>query len=365
MFYTSGLSFNLANNPHFRKSYILASKISGYVPPGYNPLRSRLLQSEKKNVERELLPIKSSWQEKGVSLCSDGWSDPQRRPLINVIGASQGGAVFLKAENTQGEYKDKHYIADVILKSINEIGYQSVVQVITDNASVCRAAGLLIEAKYPTIFWTPCVVHTLNLALKSICSCSNEGSLLYDACGWVTILAGEALLVKNFIMNHGMRLCMYQDNCKLKLLKVAETRFASTLVMFRRFKKVKEGLQQMVINPKWDLYKKDDVIKARSVKEIILDECFWDKINDVISITDPIYDMLRRCDTDIPCLHLVYEWWDVMIEDVKKAIYRKERKQLHDTSLLFDQVYEVLIHRWTKSSTPLHCLAHSLNPKYV
>jgi hypothetical protein len=109
MFYTSGLSFNLANNPHYRKAFILASKIPGYVPPGFNPLRTRLLQSEKKNVERELQPMKSSWHEKGVSICSDGWSDPQRRPLINVIGASQGGAMFLRVENTQGEYKDILY----------------------------------------------------------------------------------------------------------------------------------------------------------------------------------------------------------------------------------------------------------------
>jgi len=26
-----------------------------------------------------------------------------------------------------------------------------------------------IETKFPSIYWTPCVVHTLNLALKNIC----------------------------------------------------------------------------------------------------------------------------------------------------------------------------------------------------
>lgn len=34
MFYTGGLSFNLAKNPHYRASYTRASKIPGYVPPG-------------------------------------------------------------------------------------------------------------------------------------------------------------------------------------------------------------------------------------------------------------------------------------------------------------------------------------------
>ncbi|KAL1198975.1 hypothetical protein V5N11_004943 [Cardamine amara subsp. amara] len=44
MFYTGGLSFNLARNPHYRTSYVRASKLPGYVPPGYNSLRTTLLQ---------------------------------------------------------------------------------------------------------------------------------------------------------------------------------------------------------------------------------------------------------------------------------------------------------------------------------
>jgi hypothetical protein len=44
------------------------------------------------------------------------------------------------------------------------------VQIITDNAPVCKAAAMVVEDKYPQIFWTPCIVHSLNLALKSIAS---------------------------------------------------------------------------------------------------------------------------------------------------------------------------------------------------
>ncbi|KAI5351242.1 hypothetical protein L3X38_004133 [Prunus dulcis] len=32
--------------------------------------------------------------------------------------------------------------------------------------------------------------------------------------------------------------------------------------------------------------------------------------------------------------------------------------------MFFNVVHEILVDQWTKSSTPLHCLAHSLNPKY-
>ncbi|GAV92311.1 Dimer_Tnp_hAT domain-containing protein [Cephalotus follicularis] len=53
-----------------------------------------------------------------------------------------------------------------------------------------------------------------------------------------------------------------------------------------------------------------------------------------------------------------------MIEKVKGAIYRFERKQGNETSTFYDVVYNILIDRWTKSSTLLHCTAHSLNPRY-
>ena len=133
--------------------------------------------------------------------------------------------------------------------------------------------------------------------------------------------------------------------------------------MLKRFKKIKTGLQQMVISPKWDDYKDDGVERASAVKKKILDEMFWDEIEYALSFTLPIYSVIRAADTDKPSLHLVYEWWETMIQTVKKAIFRKETKELEDDSVFWNAVQSILISRWSKSNTPLHCMAHSLNPK--
>ncbi|KAK8930493.1 hypothetical protein KSP39_PZI016120 [Platanthera zijinensis] len=170
MFYSGGLPFHLARNPYYISSYKFAANhnLDGFVPPGYNALRTTLLQKEKSNITRMLQPIKDTWPQKGISLVSDGWTDAQRRPLINFMAASEDGPVFLKAVDASGEYKDRHYIAKLMIEVINEVGAENVIQVITDNAPVCKAAGAIVEARFPHIFWTPCVVHTLNLALKNI-----------------------------------------------------------------------------------------------------------------------------------------------------------------------------------------------------
>ncbi|XP_022869854.1 uncharacterized protein LOC111389199 [Olea europaea var. sylvestris] len=368
MFYSSGLPFTLARNPYYISSYTLASnsRISGYLPPSYNKLRTTLLQKEKKNVERLLNPIKGTWVEKGVTIVSDGWSDPQRRPLINFMAVTESGPMFLKAVDCSGETKDKYFIANLMKEVINEIGHQKVVQVITDNAPNCKGAGQIIELEYPHIFWTPCVVHTLNLALKNICAAKNvENNLItYEECNWITNLHDDVMIIKNFIMNHSMRLAMFNEFVPLKLLSVAKTRFASIIAMLKRFKLIQRGLQALVISEKWSLYREDDMTKASFVKLKVFDDLWWDSISYVLSFTSPIYDMLRFCDTDKPCLHLVYDMWNTMIEKVRGIIYRNEKKVQEEELSFYNVVHRILVDRWNKNNTPLHCLSHSLNPRY-
>jgi len=86
--------------------------------------------------------------------------------------------MFLRADNCEGQYKSKEYIAEKLRGIIEEVGRHNVVQIITNNAANCKGAGLTIESEYDNIFWTPCVVHTLNLAMKSICEPKIGNNLL-------------------------------------------------------------------------------------------------------------------------------------------------------------------------------------------
>uniref|UniRef100_A0A803N7M1 BED-type domain-containing protein n=1 Tax=Chenopodium quinoa TaxID=63459 RepID=A0A803N7M1_CHEQI len=270
MFYTGGLPFNLARNPYYVSSYTMAanSNLSGYKPPGYIKLRTTLLCKETENVDRLLQPMKATWKTKAID-CS-------------------------------GEIKDKDFIATLLSEVIDEIGDQNVVQIITDNASNCKAAGELVEAK-----------NVLN------------NVEVYDECHWITEVHADALL---------------------KLLKTS--------------------LQSMVISENWSLYKDDRRGQASHVREKILDEIWWEKVDYILDFTRPIYEMIRVCDTDKSSLHLVYERWDIMVQKVKDAIYKKEGKLDYEQSTFFNVVKGILSSRWSKGSTPLHSLAHSLNPRF-
>jgi len=160
-----------------------------------------------------------------------------------------------------------------------------------------------------------------------------------------------------------MRLSIFNSFNALKLLSIAPTRFSSTIVMLKRFKQLKKRLQEMVISDQWFSYKEDDVAKAKFVKDTLLDDKWWDKVDCILSFTSPIYDVLRRTDMEASSLHLVYEMWDSMIEKVKNAIYQYERHEESEGSTFYEVVHSILIDCWTKSSTLLHCFAHSLNPR--
>eukprot|EP01018_Ginkgo_biloba_P029829 Gb_04337 [translate_table: standard] len=140
--------------------------LSGYKPHGFEKLRTTLVDKEKGRVEEEVAPLKHAWSIDGCSIVMDGWTDICNRPLLNIIVSSTSGPYFFRAIDCLGKEKNTFFLRDVLSAAIDEVGISNVVQVITDAAPVCKAAGLLVQKKYKHIFWTPCCVHALNNALK-------------------------------------------------------------------------------------------------------------------------------------------------------------------------------------------------------
>ncbi|XP_049369458.1 uncharacterized protein LOC125834347 [Solanum verrucosum] len=137
--------------------------------------------------------------------------------------------------------------------------------------------------------------------------------------------------------------------------------------MTTRIRKVKSSLEKMVMDDEWKNYKGDKGIEAktREIKSLIMNDEKWDSIDYFLKFTEPIVDMLRSAVIDGPKLHLIYDMWDSMIEKVKKVIFEHEGKDLISGQSNFcDTIHDILVARWNKSNTPLHCMAHSLVPKY-
>jgi hypothetical protein len=73
--YSGKISFNFLRNPYLREAFAFACShnLQGYTIPGYNRARESLLKQERRHIENLLESSKSTWPEKGVTICSDGW----------------------------------------------------------------------------------------------------------------------------------------------------------------------------------------------------------------------------------------------------------------------------------------------------
>ncbi|XP_021722654.1 uncharacterized protein LOC110690135 [Chenopodium quinoa] len=85
----NGIPFNVLRSPEF--SYM--TKALTHAPKDYKPLsadraRTSLLDEVKRDVEKELAPIKDTWATQGTSIISDGWTNVKREPLINVVASN-------------------------------------------------------------------------------------------------------------------------------------------------------------------------------------------------------------------------------------------------------------------------------------
>eukprot|EP01018_Ginkgo_biloba_P039580 Gb_22244 [translate_table: standard] len=197
--YACGISFNVIHSPYGQDMVrAINDGPKGYKTPSFEKVRTTLLTKKKSLVDQSIEPIRASWRRTGVSIVSDGWTDARNRPLINVIVVCPKGSMFLNAVDYNGELKDATSIANILIDAIESVGPSSVVQVITNNARVCKAAGLLVEARYNNIFWSPFAVHSLNLILKKI------GKI-----EWIKNIIDEAKEIEMFITNHHMAQAIY------------------------------------------------------------------------------------------------------------------------------------------------------------
>ncbi|XP_059076405.1 uncharacterized protein LOC131078326 [Cryptomeria japonica] len=284
---------------------------AGYKPPGYEKLRTTLVDKEKSRLEEQTAPLKRVWAQEGCSIVMDGWTDARNCPLLNIMVTCSKGPYFLKAIDCSGQEKNAEFLHSQLCDSIEEVGASHVVQVVTDAAPVCKAADLIEKGRK----------------------------------------------IQMFICNHHHTQAIYRKFAKVELLKPADTRFASYFILLDCLCEVKGALCSMVVSDAWVAWKQSTSDIAVEVRAMVLDEHFWADVKFVVDFIKPICEVIKFADSDKACLGEVYEAIDSMCERVKKITDAK------DISLY--PLIEAKLHgRWNKLNTPLHCAAYALNPKW-
>jgi len=88
--------------------------------------------------------------------------------IINILVNSPIGSVFLGSVDASNESTDSTKMYKLFESTIERIGPENVVQIVTDNASENVKAGSMMMGAYPHIYWTPCAAHCINLMFGDI-----------------------------------------------------------------------------------------------------------------------------------------------------------------------------------------------------
>lgn len=204
------------------------------------------------------------------------------------------------------------------------------------------------------IFWSPCVVHTLNLIFKD----------LADTYPWMVETCEEGKAIGSYFRDHQHCQALFRDNSQPDLLRVAKTRFASNYIVLRRLSDVREALATTVVTTRWkDLLKACDTqgrAKATAIAQSINSERFWENVDAFLAMTKPLFMVIKFSDGEGPKIGDVYERMDNMLGEIQDVVTKEDNPRKE----YWPKISEIVIERWGKMNWTLHCLAFALSPKY-
>jgi hypothetical protein len=72
----------------------------------------------------------------------EGWDNVNSHLLLNIMFVCQNGELFLGAIETTWDQKDAQYVCSALVKYIDQVGVDNVVQICMDNISNMQNALL-------------------------------------------------------------------------------------------------------------------------------------------------------------------------------------------------------------------------------
>jgi hypothetical protein len=346
-FYANAIPFNVTRSRAFEIALESTGQYGpGYIPPTVHSLRLPLLAKAKTKTTQLRDKHELAWQEYGCTLMSDGWTDGSRH-LVNFLVNSPAGTYFIDSVNISGVVADKELLADLMEKRINDIGRQYVVQICTDNGANYKAAGRVLMDRIPTLWWTPCAAHCLNLMLGSICKIKQFAECITN---------GKR--VTTFIYRHIKIL----DEMRVKtnnadLVRAGATRFATNFLNLASLHKHKQALKELFVGDVWHNNKKLSTSPVgQKVQEDVLSINFWNSVETCMKVSLPLLRVLRIVDGDErPAMPEVMAAMDFAKDKIKAAIEEKPT--------LLKRVIKIVEDRWeSQMGVKLYGAALFLNP---
>ncbi|GJZ07223.1 putative transcription factor/ chromatin remodeling BED-type(Zn) family protein [Tanacetum coccineum] len=289
-----GIPFHSIDNDGFKKFVEAVRQYGrGYRPPNQYLLGEPLLTKEVERTKGLIKKQEEEWAQNVCSVMIDGWTDRKRRSIMNFCVNSREGTTFLSSVECSKESHTGQFIFDYVDKGIKDVGPQNVIQVVTDNAANNMAASQLLVNKRPSIFWTSCAAHNIDLMLEAIGkeAIGKEGKFK----DWIA----KTKTLTIFIYAHHRTLALMRKFTKCKdIVRPGVTRFATSFLTLQSLMEKKEKLRLMFTSDEWTQSKWAKTKNEKLAYSIVMSPSFWNGVNLCLKVISPLIKVLRLVDGD-------------------------------------------------------------------
>ena len=135
--------------------------------------------------------------------------------------------------------------------------------------------GRLLMERHPTLFWSPCAAHCLDLLLEDL------GKL-----SWVEKVVEDGRNIAKYIYNHTWVLSLMREHTSDKdLVRAGVTRFATNFLNLQSISKTLLDLRRMFLDKKWleSPYAKKP--EAEKIVRIVFDGSFEKLMEETLKVS--------------------------------------------------------------------------------
>ncbi|CAN4097721.1 unnamed protein product [Withania somnifera] len=215
------------------------------------------------------------------------------------------GTMFLRSVDASSLINSMNSLYELLKEVVEEVGVRNVLQVVTSNEERYVILGKRLTEAYPTLFWTPCAAHSIDLMLEDI-----------KKLEWIDKIMEQAKSISRFIYNNNILLSMMRKfTFGVDLVDLGATHSATDFLTLKRMVNIKHNLQSMVTSMEW-------MESPYSKKP---EGSFWSMCGLISRLKDPILRLLRIvCNEERPAMAYVYAGVYRAKETIKKELVNKK-----------------------------------------
>lgn len=343
-----GAPLDAVNSVYFQPMVdAIVSEGSGTLMPSHDDLRGWILKKSVEEVRSDNEKLMAAWVRTGCSILVNQWNTQTGRILLNFLVYCPEGTVFLRYVDASSLINSPDALYELLKQVVEEVGSKHVLQVITNGEEQYIVAGRKLAETFPTLYWTPCAAHCLDLILEDFAKIE-----------WINETIEQARSITRFIYNNSVVLNMVRRyTFGNDIVEPAATRSATNFTTLSRMVDLKNILQAMVVSQEWIDCSYSKKAGGLRMLDIVSNQSFWSSCVLIVQLTNPLLRVLKMVESKKrPAVAYVHAGMYRAKETIKKELVKR------DDYIVY---WNIIDHWWEQQwHHPLHAAGFYLNPRF-